>query len=266
MSGVRRLTITSVKLHSDDSTRNELTAEWENKGKRKENLCSIFFSRIQFGATNIVPIAIVPMYYTMMPRAFEDESRAWSRDDLHQILRERIDLLFDCKRETFDNVMLQEKNIMCYTRSQISRSAYGWSQVQAERSTREPLNSTRTCLSRRLKDMISSDQYDIANDTSIYFTSNYYFSRIVRRIHYTSKQHRRNCVLLCNLNTPKTWIFIANTLEIFSRFRGNAIRMRSRFNASGFNGEIASYSKFLCDYLMQYYGLSPSRSPLVYII
>lgn len=72
----------------------------KERKKKKENLCSIYFPRIQFGATNIVAIAIVPMYDDA--RALEDESCAWSRDDLYQVLRERIDLPFDCKRE-FDN-------------------------------------------------------------------------------------------------------------------------------------------------------------------
>lgn len=161
--------------------------------KGNKNLCSISFPRIQFSATNIVALAIVPVYDDA--RALEDESYAWSRDDLHQVSRERINLLFDCEREIFDNVVLQE-NIICYTRSQISRSAYEWSQIQAERSTREPLNSIRTCFSRQSKGMISFNQYDISNNTSIYFTSNYHLSRIVRRERCTSKQHRRCCALL----------------------------------------------------------------------
>jgi len=67
--------------------------------RKEKNLCSISFLRIQFGATNII-VAIVPVYDDA--RALEDESCAWSRDDLYQVLLERVDLPFDYKRE-FDN-------------------------------------------------------------------------------------------------------------------------------------------------------------------
>lgn len=50
--------------------------------KGSKHICSVSFPRIQFGAINIVTIAIVPVYDDA--RALEDESRAWNCDDLHE--------------------------------------------------------------------------------------------------------------------------------------------------------------------------------------
>ena len=108
------------------------------------------------------------------------------------------------------------KYCMLYDLKQVV-GAYGWSQIQAERSTREPLNSTRMC---RPKDIYPINRYCEQYGISIYLTSNYHLSRIVRREHCTSKQHRR-CLLLCNLNTPKNRLFIiANTLSIIFKVSG----------------------------------------------
>lgn len=150
-------------------------------------------------------------------RTLEDESRAWNRDDLHQVLRERVDLLFVCERETFDIVILQE-NIIYYTRSEVSRSAYGWSQIQAERSTREPLNSTQTRVfhvDRRTWYHSTNVVLQIVWHWHIFHVKLSSLMHCSARTLYLEAASSLLC-FLCNLNTPKTRILnIANTRRIF---------------------------------------------------
>lgn len=58
---------------------------WENKKKEEEKKTSPLF--LEFNSAQQISLQIAIVHDDV--RALEDESRAWSRDDPHQVLRER---------------------------------------------------------------------------------------------------------------------------------------------------------------------------------
>lgn len=159
----------------------------------------------------------------MFARALEDESRAWNRDDRRRVLRERVDPLFVCER---DSILLYCKKILRV----IQDLKWAEARMDGRRSKQNVVPESHFMrLECRPKNVISSDQYGTATSSMAYWhifsRQIYYLSRTLFGANITSKQHRRCSAPLQFKYAEDSNIYHCNTLRISSRFRGNAIRI-----------------------------------------
>lgn len=116
--------------------------------------------------------------------------RAWNCDAPSDASRKSAQTPLRVSRLTREE---KKKNTLCHERDprQVGVCVDKWSQIQARFSTREPLDSTKTRLSRveRAAQFHATDRVVSRCQVQLaYVTSNYHFARVARR---TSKQCRR---------------------------------------------------------------------------